>query len=343
MAREEAVASLMSLPLELRHSIFEYLSAREIKPRKLLRYWFENEEVKWRYPTEGGVVVLFSDDDCDTERESLKDEDHEEDTDDENGRRDEEEQNIEGNEDEAQGTEDADEDQEGNEDNENEATWNHGNAEDLPSLSPERLHKKWRHIPHFLRLTHCPPPVDLFLACRQLNTEAKNWYYDVAALRINATGSFAHTKFWQEAMFKMINASIAAVEGSRDGFSPLNNIRKAEVTFVWDSTWIRKDNTGSSQAILPALLRQRGRVVYQALNEASKLHEVVIHWHDSAQDNEATNLKNDVLRPFNALSATIKVKEYYIAPDVEPKKRSIAGKRRLEFENIYYMGLDHPF
>lgn len=119
------------------------------------------------------------------------------------------------------------------------------------------------------------------MTCRQLNTEAKSWYHDVAILRINATGSFAHTNFWQEAMFRMINASIA-VEGRRDDVSPLNNIRKAEVTFVWDTTWIRKDTTGRSQTILPALLRQRGMVVYQALNAALELSEVVIHWYAQA-------------------------------------------------------------
>lgn len=62
---------------------------------------------------------------------------------------------------------------------------------------------KWRHIPNFMRLTQCPPPVQLLLVSQQLNNEAKNWFYDVATLRIDATGSFAHTSFFEEAFSQM--------------------------------------------------------------------------------------------------------------------------------------------
>jgi hypothetical protein len=58
----------------------------------------------------------------------------------------------------------------------------------------------------------------------------------------------------------------------------MENIRKVDVTFVWDSTWIRTDTTDCVEAIFPALLRQRSSFVYQILLQAPDLREVVIHW-----------------------------------------------------------------
>lgn len=52
----------------------------------------------------------------------------------------------------------------------------------------------------FMRITHCPPPVELFLASKQLNSKAKDWFYNVAVLHVDATGSFAHTSFFEEAL-----------------------------------------------------------------------------------------------------------------------------------------------
>lgn len=65
--------------------------------------------------------------------------------------------------------------------------------------------------------------------------------------------------------------------------------------------------------------------------------------HDSAQDDESTNLMLDNLEPFHTLPATVKVVEHYIVADATPRKRSVAGKRRVEFQNILDMGLDRLF
>ena len=46
MANDKAAPAFMGLPLEVRHTIFEYVAARDVKPKKLLRYWFEKKEVK---------------------------------------------------------------------------------------------------------------------------------------------------------------------------------------------------------------------------------------------------------------------------------------------------------
>jgi hypothetical protein len=196
-----------------------------------------------------------------------------------------------------------------------------------------RAARKWRYIPKFMRVTHCPPPVEMLLTSKQLHEEANNWFYDVAVLRIEATGSFAHTSFFEEAFSQITEAA----------FSPMENIRKVEVTFVWDTTWLRAEETGQAAAIFPALLRQRSDFVFQILSQAPDLKEVTVHWHDSAQDNESANFMLDVLAPFHSLSATVKIEEHYIAVDAKPRKRSIAGKRRVEFQNIMDIGIDRLF
>lgn len=185
----------------------------------------------------------------------------------------------------------------------------------------------------FMRITHCPPPAELFLTSRQLNAEAKSWFYDVAVLRIDATGSFAHTSFFEEAFSQITEAA----------FSPMENIHKVEITFVWDTTWLRSEQADYAAAIFPALLRQRAYFVTNILAQAPSLSEVTIHWHDSAQDEEAVDLMNDVLIGFLSLKGNVKVETHYIAADAKPYKRSIAGKQRVEFQRIVDNGLDRLF
>lgn len=203
-------------------------------------------------------------------------------------------------------------------------------APPVPVVTPAR---KWRHIPNFMRLTHCPPPVELLLASKQLNDEAKNWFYDVAILRINATGAFAHTSFFEEAFDQITQAA----------FSPMENVRKVEVLFSWDTTWLRADTTGCAEAIFPALLRQRSEFVHKILSQAPDLKDVTIHWHDSAEDNESANFMLDILAPFHSLNAHLAIKEHYIAVNAKPNSRSIAGQRRVEFQAIMDAGLDRLF
>lgn len=184
-----------------------------------------------------------------------------------------------------------------------------------------------------MRITHCPPPVELLLTSKQLNTEAKSCFYDVAVLRIEATGSFAHTSFFEEAFSQITEAA----------FSPMEDIRKVEVTFVWDTTWLRSDRADCAAVIFPALLRQRAIFVTGILAQAPSLSEVTIHWHDSAEDEEALDLMNDVLMGFLGLDATVKVEPHYIAADAKPYRNSIAGKQRVEFQRIVNAGLDRLF
>lgn len=419
MADDKAATSslLMNLPLEVRHTIFEYGTARNTKPKKLLRYWFEKKEAKEliaqhvaahpngpaphvvqdnEYEEDSDVPEEEDEedqdgDDEDNEAEEDQDDDDEDELGDDEIDQDEQNNDSDSNVDDTEDVmeegedgptqaqdmlqllpsqtqaavqaqpqeddeephlgedvaeaqngvdEDGDEtlaEEDGGEDADNEGDVE-GTAVAPPPPPPAPVHviraaRKWRYIPNFMRLTHCPPPVELLLASKQLNEEAKNWFYDVAILRINATGSFAHTSFFEEAFSQITEAA----------FSPMENIRKVEVTFVWDTTWLRADSTGSAEAIFPALLRQRSDFVNQILLQAPDLKEVTIHWHDSAQDNESAIFMLDILAPFHALNAIVKIEEHYIAADAKPHERSIAGKRRLEFQAIIDAGLERLF
>ncbi|EDU44280.1 hypothetical protein L13192_03935 [Pyrenophora tritici-repentis] len=430
---------LMDLPLEVRHAIFKYVAARDVEPRKLLRYWLEKKEVKaliaqemTNNPNAPTPQAVYSDHEeyevyfhaLDSEFEDEDDEDDEDEDDDM------EDFMMQLNEDEDEDSDEAEQEFHDEDDEEAEADLlvygdypeaeeeeenatidgthqilpstitfhflssdpaqvetieqttanvqaadelekeaeevtgqdNSANVEDMqvdvdqdededmneedggtdaattPAQPPPqgtviRPHRKWRHVPKFMRLTQCPPPVELLLTCQELNNEAKNWFYDVATLRIDATGSFAHTSFFEETFSQITDAA----------FSPMKNIRKVEVTFVWDSTWIRADTAGCVGAIFPALLGQRSSFVHRILLMAPDLKEVVIHWHDSAHDDESVSLMLDTLAPFHTLPATILIHEHYIPADARPNKRSTAGKRRVEFQNILDMGLDRLF
>ncbi|KAF2824298.1 hypothetical protein CC86DRAFT_371664 [Ophiobolus disseminans] len=444
-----SVSLLMGLPLEVRHNIFEYAAARDFKPKKLLRYWFEKQEVKELIaktvadnPTGPAPQVVRSNEyDEDSDVPEPEEEAEDQDSDDEDG------EAQDGEDDEADQDQDQDDD-DGAQDNEAETEEPEDDDEDamdedqealaqpstsvqaqpLPTTSQAAIPaqtaddaqeeasdepamdtaepvstggaadavqaqsgdvaaedtqdevdedgdqamagedddedredqeedgevgdntaqnsippqprvpvvcaaRKWRYIPNFMRFTQCPPPAELLLTSKQLNDEAKNWFYDVAVLRISATNSFAHTSFFEEAFSQITDAA----------FSPMENVRKVEVMFVWDTAWLRADHMGFAQAIFPALLRQRSDFVYKILAQAPDLNEVTIDWHDSAHDDDSSNFMLDILAPFHDLNATVKINEHYIAADAKPHKRSVAGKQRHQFQQIVDAGLDRLF
>ncbi|KAI8931126.1 hypothetical protein NX059_011480 [Plenodomus lindquistii] len=422
--------SLVSLPLEVRHAIFAYAANSNVKPRRLLRYWFEKHDAKQQVATlaaedpaaapqliynadsfDGDSEISDADDnDDDDDEQGAEEEDEDDDEDDDAGEDDQGDEAVDDSEDddlEAIDDEDNDEDDDedddevmdhsvtdqtnllsaqsqfpataqsqttsaavsaasnalsGNQtqehdaidDNEapedqqdetagneseqvDEADANEGDNQDTAAVKPPltyvHVHAKWRHIPSFMQLTHCPPPTELLLVSKQLNTEAKDWFYNVAVLHIEATASFAHTSFFEEAFSQITEAA----------FSPMENIRKVHVAFVWDSTWIRNDDTGCVEAIFPALLRQRTEFIIKILQQAPNLRNVMIHWHDSAQDAEATNLRVEIYERFLELPANVEFKEHFIAHDEKPHRKSVAGRRRIEFQNIVDNGLDRLF
>jgi hypothetical protein len=424
MADNKAAAALsfVTLPLEVRHVVFKHASARDVNPKKLLRYWFEKKEVKQLIAQEladnpnGPAPQVAHHEDSEDSSDVMEQEDGEDGDsedgenegnvdDDDHDDQDEDEDEDELGEDEdameengdvqgmlqalssgqvpplpshtqtavqaqshdddagemdeaevqdadehAQGTvdDDGDEAMDDEDDNEASADENNGDgdmaiggdtdgtAAPQPPPVPASIvsaARKWRYIPNFMCITHCPPPVELLLASQQLNVEAKSWFYDVAVLRIDATGSFAHTSFFEEAFSQITDAA----------FSPMENIRKVEVTFAWDTTWLRAEETGYAKATFPALLRQRSEFVYLILLKAPELEKLTIHWHDSAQDNESANFMLDILAAFHTLKGEVKIQEHYIAADTKPYKKSVAGKRRIEFQAIADAGLDRLF
>jgi hypothetical protein len=121
----------------------------------------------------------------------------------------------------------------------------------------------------------------------------------------------------------------------------MEHIKKAEITFVWDTTWIRAEESGFAGAVFPVFLQNRVDFILNILLRAPELKSVVIHWHDSAQDDAANQLRADTIQPFILqLDAIVDTVDHYIAPDAKPRARSRAGKQRLEFKAIIDNGCE---
>ncbi|KAF2475860.1 uncharacterized protein BDR25DRAFT_391274 [Lindgomyces ingoldianus] len=320
-AAADDVASLMSIPLELRHNIFEFTALRSKPAKKLLRAWFERKDIAERVAQLAASnpngpaprVVAAHDSDPDSDAGDDEDQDDQEDDDEQ----DEEDDNI---------VEDEDNEAADGDDN-GDGLAGDGNTAITTQAVPGPIiqpHRKWRHIPNFMRISHCPPTLELLLTCKELSREAMDWYYDVAILRIDATGSFAHTSFFEESLGEITDAPL----------SPVENIRRVDVTFVWDSAWLRASE--AFEGIYQAMLRQRAEFVIGILKRAPELKTVTVHWHDSANDEESTALKLDVLEGFYAFlgSAELNLEEHYLSPGEEPDATSLAGKQRVEFQRI---------
>lgn len=399
--RDPNAPSLMSIPLEMRHMIFDYAATKGPDPNKAIRYWFEKKDVSEQVdkihrdnPNGPRPVMLFRWEDeyelgneSDWEEHSAdlgEDEEEDPNTDDEEL---DDDENIDG-EEELDEDEEPDDDEELDDEEELEppgepddedVDLDHEDGDDyhqaaapfsipyapvptavsnlpgnqygganLNSHEEEdeeqddvhdeeddaermyiRPHRKWVHIPKLIRINRRAPPLELLLVSKHLGKEAVEWFYDMAVLRINATGSFAHTSMFEEALIQISEAT----------FSPMQNIRKVQVRFVWDSEWIR-GTEGVFSEPFEAMLRLRAMHVVSALQTAPNLQEIHIDWYDSIQDGESAVLKLDVLEMFDCLLANIKVEEHYLEPGKKPKRRSILGRRRLEFQAIVDGGMN---
>jgi hypothetical protein len=210
-------------------------------------------------------------------------------------------------------------------------------APPAPVPRPYVIHAapKCRHIPKFMSISHCPPPMEVLLTSKELNKQAMDWFYEAAVLRIKGTASFAHPTFFEEAFQQLFDAA----------FSPMENIRKAEVTLVWDTAWMRaSDNRDIYEAILPAFLRERTAFIVKTLKCAPMLRDLVIYWHDSLKDADSEALKYDILASFYDIPATnINVEEHFIAPNAKPLRKSKAGKFRIELMDIAERGVERLY
>jgi hypothetical protein len=86
--------------------------------------------------------------------------------------------------------------------------------------------------------------------------------------------------------------------------------------------------------IFDFLLQERIDFVMSILEQAPELEQVVVHWHDTEEDDSSQRFMSDICEKFLGLKASIKVEQHLIASDVKPRRNSIAGKRRIEFQNI---------
>lgn len=321
--------ALTSIPLELRHSIFKYAAARPDGTRKVLRRWFEKKDVKEKIdkmkvknPDIAYVAVYGDenpyfgpmdytsgsddgvDDDEDDEADYPGDDDDQSDDD-----------------------EDDDEDEEDNEVDEDTGVKDvtMENAPE-PKLVTEPVipNTKWRHITKFLTISGTPPPLELLLTSKELSEQAMAWFYNVAFISIDVSGSMAHTSMFEEALDQIADAEL----------SPFKKIRHIKLKFVWDTEWMRSEQAKDNEDIFKSLLDIRADLVTKILESCPELKKLTIEWHDSVQDPLSDAHRLDIYDKFKTFAVDLTTKEHFLTPGTKPSSKSDIGKKRREFQTI---------
>ncbi|PVH98108.1 hypothetical protein DM02DRAFT_60092 [Periconia macrospinosa] len=345
---------LMELPLELRHRIFEALSARGFKEKYILRQWFERKDVEDQIaeymandpsaPVPHAKYFSHSKarrtiDDQDNEEEDMEPEDEDEQSDEMDVEEDddqEEEQENDDEEDEEEG--DDEEDDDGNEDSEGEDEDESGDEEsdEEEVTNDDRVvvvpHSKWRHVPKIIRLTKCPPPPELLLVNKELNEQVRAWYCKMSALEIDVTASFGHTSFFETCLDEIAGASSSVIK----------SITMAKITLVWDTAWIRTAGDEFITVVFPTLRHLRITKVLEILKQAPYLEKVTVHWHDTvgAEDLEGQSDMSQCLGEFLQLNVELEFKQDLIGPGKIPREKRLALARRAEFQEVIENGHD---
>lgn len=308
--------NLMTIPLELRHNIFSFVSERPEGPNEVLRKWFEKKEIA---QIQAERMALDEEEDEEDEDEDEDDEEGDGDNDGDEGDEDEDDDNDDdGEEDEDVDMPDADGDGDGTTTT---ATVTRTQAPIIQASS------KWRHIPGIMQITHCPPPLNLLLACKALHEEGLNWYYNVAIVKIDATAAFVHVTFFEDSLREISDAL----------YSPMKHIRRVHVTMSYDSAWL-KAQPDLEPSIFQAILGCRVTSVVEVLAKTPNLRKLLLKWYDSSADPEAVSTKCEILDLFNGLFAEIEIEEHILADGVDADADSVHGLRRLEFEDILDQG-----
>jgi hypothetical protein len=304
MAKKQDL-TFIGCPLEVRHEVYGYVCKREEDPQNLLRDWFGRKELKENAANTANTAQQPTDGDeedaeeGDEEAESMEDEEMDDDDGDgEDG--------------------DGDGDGDGNLNTATAPTTTTTTAPATPQIS-----RKWRHVPGIMSLTASPPPLSLLQTCKQLYTEANDYFYDTAILRINCTSGFNHMAYFEELMNTLASTA----------FSPAESIRKVELTFVWDSQWLRARDVFNH--VFVALLRERARLVASVLTQTPALKELKIVWHDSVEDNESALLREGVMEEFYGLRDRVKPDvdlHYDLEEGEEPGEETVLGQMRLQLE-----------
>ena len=320
---QPADATLLGIPLELRHRIFGYLSERDEGPANLLKNWFEKKEIAQLTAQHAASIAANT-----AATAAIRDDSEDGNEEDANKEDEDEDENEDENEDEDDEDEDADMDQE--EDDGNGNTTNIINATTTTRTAPlpPVVSRKWRHIPSIFSLTHCPPPMSLLQVCRQLHAEAIAYYYDCVTLRIDVTAGFEHVTFFEEIMDQLADSA----------FSPTEPIRKFELIFTWDTEWLRASE--AIESIFQAMLYQRAQKTEEVLKKAPRLNKVHVQWYDSLRDQESLELQMNILQGFWDLlgQANVDIEEHFLEPGTEPEENTIHGQRRVQFEHILAHG-----
>ena len=313
---QPADATLLGIPLELRHRIFGYLSERDEGPANLLKNWFEKKEIAQLTAQHAASIAANT-----AATAAIRDDSEDGNEEDANKEGEDESEN----EDEDEEDEEVDMDQE--EDDGNGITTTTSRAAPPPPV----VSRKWRHIPSIFSLTHCPPPMSLLQVCRQLHAEAIAYYYDCVTLRIDVTAGFEHVTFFEEIMDQLADSA----------FSPTEPIRKFELIFTWDTEWLRASE--AIESIFQAMLSQRAQKTEEVLKKAPRLNKAHIQWYDSLRDQESLELQMSILQGFwNLLGqANVDIEEHFLESGTEPEENTIHGQRRVQFEHILEQILAH--
>jgi hypothetical protein len=336
--------TLMTLPLEVRHGIFKATADRPEGTRKVLRRWFEKKDVKEQivklqpiHP-DTTFVAVYGDETyfgsmdylSDTGGDDSDDEDVEEgsDNDDDDGEDDEDDADDEEEEEEDDGDDLDEEEEEDDQDmfedgNDDDETMEDVDGHKL-TTEPVAPHTKWRHIPKFLSISGVPPPKELMMTSKALHEEATDWFYNVANITIDATGSFAHTSMFEEALGQIADAA----------FSPFEKIRKLTIKFVWDSEWLRGPDAKDNGPVFQALLLGRVVKIIEILRRCPDLHNITLEWHDTIRDADSEAFVFNIYEHFDEVLATLTIEEHYLPVGQKPSRKTDIGKKRREFQAI---------
>jgi hypothetical protein len=260
---------VLTLGLELRYKIYGFASQRPNGSYLILKEYLEKED-----PAIGPPVPPPNIDITDAEEEEIEDGESGDEVEDES-------------EDEDDGAGDNDED-EGEEDEETILP-----VAAPPPPSPTGRYTKYRHILSTIQLSHCPPPVNLLQSCSQLRDEALNEFLNTCSLDINVSQSFQHHSFFVETMGQL----------TLHPFSPLKQMRKINLTIVWDSEWLSSKLNGSppeldSPFYFEYYFDKRIRKIVKLLRASPKLRTLTINWHDSQRTPESEAFMNERLVTF---------------------------------------------
>ncbi|KAF2434756.1 hypothetical protein EJ08DRAFT_656981 [Tothia fuscella] len=208
-------------------------------------------------------------------------------------------------EDEAQDEDEEEDDEEQADEAEEEETQDEDNEDNnTPTQTTVRSYgrnTKYRHMLPTIQLSHCPPPIELLQICPQIRDEAVEALLSACLLKIDVTKSFQHHSFFLETLQQFLDHP----------FSPIEQIRKMELTFVWDSEWLSAKSTPNGDG-LPADLQETWAFGYylgeriektiELLRASPELRSITIQWHDSERTPQSEAFMTEKVMPFLSLT-----------------------------------------